>query len=154
MNDKVTPPLKPRSDLGIRTLSGVAMMSVAIAAIWLGGYTFMGLVIAIGLGVFFEFTKLVLGFAQSRQAQILWPCMFHLAAVQRAILRHDAGNHAHRGRNRHGRRCLFCGTQPWRAENRATYKPIQNLVWPYRRNDWRGPHDGFYSSRHLRLQGR
>mgnify|MGYP006187699459 CR=1 FL=1 len=48
------------------------MMSVAIAAIWLGGYTFMGLVIAIGLGVFFEFTKLVLGFAQSRQAQILW----------------------------------------------------------------------------------
>ena len=72
MNDKVAPPLKPRSDLGIRTLSGVAMMSVAIAAIWLGGYTFMGLVIAVGLGVFFEFTKLVFGFAQSRQAQILW----------------------------------------------------------------------------------
>ena len=72
MNDKVAPPPKPRSDLGIRTLSGVAMMAVAIAAIWLGGYAFMGLVIAIGLGVFFEFTKLVLGFAQSRQAQILW----------------------------------------------------------------------------------
>lgn len=72
MNDKVALLLKPRSDLGIRTLSSVAMMTVAIIAIWLGGVTFMGLIVAIGLGVFFEFTKLVLGFAQSRQAQILW----------------------------------------------------------------------------------
>ena len=40
MNDKVVPLLKPRSDLGIRTLSSVAMMSVAIIAIWLGGYAF------------------------------------------------------------------------------------------------------------------
>ena len=72
MNDKVAPLLKPRSDLGIRTLSSVAMMSVAIIAIWLGGYAFMGLVVAVGLGVFFEFTKLVLGFAHSPQARILW----------------------------------------------------------------------------------
>jgi len=72
MNDKVAPLLKPRSDLGIRTLSSVAMMSVAIIAIWLGGYVFMGLVIAVGLGVFYEFTKLVLGFTHSRQARILW----------------------------------------------------------------------------------
>jgi len=72
MNDKVAPLLKPRSDLGIRTLSSVAMMSVAIVAIWLGGYTFMGLVIAVGLGVFFEFTKLVFGFTRSPLARILW----------------------------------------------------------------------------------
>jgi phosphatidate cytidylyltransferase len=72
MNDKVAPLLKPRSDLGIRTLSSVAMMSVAIVAIWLGGYTFMGLVIAVGLGVFFEFTKLVLGFTRNPLARILW----------------------------------------------------------------------------------
>ncbi len=72
MNDKVAPQLKPRSDLGIRTLSSVAMMSVAIMAIWLGGYAFMGLVIAIGLGVLFEFAKLVFGFAYSLQAKILW----------------------------------------------------------------------------------
>lgn len=72
MNDKVAPLLKPRSDLGIRTLSSVAMMSVAIIAIWLGGYAFMSLVIAVGLGVFFEFSKLVLGFAHSPQARILW----------------------------------------------------------------------------------
>jgi phosphatidate cytidylyltransferase len=72
MNDKVAPQLKPRSDLGIRTLSSVAMMSVAIMAIWLGGYAFMGLVIAIGLGVLFEFAKLVFGFAYSLLAKILW----------------------------------------------------------------------------------
>jgi phosphatidate cytidylyltransferase len=72
MNDKVAPLLKPRSDLGIRTLSSVAMMSVAIIAIWLGGYTFMALVIAVGLGVFFEFTKLVFGFTRSPLARILW----------------------------------------------------------------------------------
>jgi phosphatidate cytidylyltransferase len=72
MNDKVAPLLKPRSDLGIRTLSSVAMMSVAIVAIWLGGYTFMALVIVVGLGVFFEFTKLVFGFAHSPLARILW----------------------------------------------------------------------------------
>jgi phosphatidate cytidylyltransferase len=72
MNDKVAPPLKPRSDLGIRTLSSVVMMSVAILAIWLGGYAFMGLVTAIGIGIFYEFTKLVLGFAQSASERIFW----------------------------------------------------------------------------------
>jgi phosphatidate cytidylyltransferase len=72
MNDKVVPLLKPRSDLGIRTLSSVAMMSVAIVAIWLGGFAFMALVIAIGLGVLFEFAKLVLGFAHSLHARMFW----------------------------------------------------------------------------------
>lgn len=72
MNNKATPQLKPRSDLGIRTLSSVVMMSVAICAIWLGGYVFMGLVIAVGLGVFFEFSKLVRGFTHSPLARILW----------------------------------------------------------------------------------
>ena len=72
MNDKAAPPLKPRSDLGVRTLSSVVMMSVAICAIWLGGYAFMGLVIAIGLGVLYEFTKLALGFVDSVSARIFW----------------------------------------------------------------------------------
>jgi phosphatidate cytidylyltransferase len=48
------------------------MMSVAIVAIWLGGFAFMALVIAIGLGVLFEFAKLVLGFAHSLQARMFW----------------------------------------------------------------------------------
>ena len=47
------PLLKPRSDLGIRTISGVAMMSVAVAAIWYGGVAFVALVAIVGLGVLF-----------------------------------------------------------------------------------------------------
>jgi phosphatidate cytidylyltransferase len=64
--------VKPRSDLGIRTLSGVAMMSVAIAAIWFGGYAFMTLVLLVGIGVYWEFSKLVLGFAKNNVTRALW----------------------------------------------------------------------------------
>ena len=72
MTDKVAPPLKARSDLGVRTLSSVAMMLIAIGAIYAGGLAFMALVIAVGLGVFFEFSRLVLGFAKGVPARILW----------------------------------------------------------------------------------
>lgn len=72
MNDELAPPPKPRSDLGIRTISGVVMMSVAIAAIWLGGYAFMALVILVGIGVFWEYSKLVFGFAHSITARLIW----------------------------------------------------------------------------------
>lgn len=72
MNDKVVPLLKPRSDLGVRTLSSVAMMSVAIGAIWLGGYAFMALILLVGLGVYWEFAKLALAFARNMPARIIW----------------------------------------------------------------------------------
>ncbi len=72
MSDNIAQPLKPRSDLGIRTISGVIMMSVAIAAIWFGGYAFMALVILVGLGVYWEFSKLLMGFAESTGARLLW----------------------------------------------------------------------------------
>jgi phosphatidate cytidylyltransferase len=72
MNDKVVPLLKPRSDLGVRTLSSVAMMSVAIGAIWLGGYAFMALIVLVGLGVYWEFAKLALAFARNVPARIIW----------------------------------------------------------------------------------
>lgn len=72
MSDQAAPLLKPRSDLGIRTISGVVMMSVAIAAIWFGGYAFMALVILVGLGVLWEFSKLALGFATSAISRSLW----------------------------------------------------------------------------------
>ena len=72
MNDKVVPLLKPRSDLGVRTLSSVAMMSVAIGAIWLGGYAFMALIILVGLGVYWEFARLAVAFARNLPARIIW----------------------------------------------------------------------------------
>lgn len=72
MSEATAPPPKPRSDLGIRTISGVLMMGVAIAAIWYGGYAFMALVILVGIGVYWEFSKLVLGFADSMSARTAW----------------------------------------------------------------------------------
>lgn len=72
MNDKGVPLLKPRSDLGVRTLSSVAMMSVAIGAIWLGGYAFMALIVLVGLGVYCEFAKLAVAFARNVPARVIW----------------------------------------------------------------------------------
>lgn len=72
MNDKLAPLMKPRSDLGVRTLSSVAMMSVAIGAIWLGGYAFMTLIVLVGLGVYREFAKLALAVARNLPARIIW----------------------------------------------------------------------------------
>ncbi len=72
MTDKIVPFLKPRSDLGVRTLSSVAMMSVAIGAIWLGGYAFMALIVLVGLGVYWEFARLAVAFARNVPARIVW----------------------------------------------------------------------------------
>lgn len=72
MSEETDLPSTPRSDLGIRTISGVAMMSIAIAAIWFGGYAFMALVMLVGLGVYWEYSKLVVGFAHSLGARVLW----------------------------------------------------------------------------------
>ncbi len=72
MIGKTEPLPKPRSDLGIRTISGVIMLSIAVAAVWFGGYAFMALVILVGLGVYWEYSRLVLGFAESSASKILW----------------------------------------------------------------------------------
>ena len=72
MNDKNGPLMKPRSDLGVRTLSSVAIMSVAIGAIWLGGYAFMALIVLVGWGVYWEFAKLAVAFARNLPARIIW----------------------------------------------------------------------------------
>lgn len=63
---------KPRSDLGVRTLSGVVMMTVAGAAVWFGGYAFMAMVAITGASVFYEFARLVLGFVPSVVGRIFW----------------------------------------------------------------------------------
>lgn len=49
---------KPRSDLGVRTLSGVVMMGVAALAIWVGGWIFRVFVILIALGLLREWLRL------------------------------------------------------------------------------------------------
>ena len=52
-------PTKPRSDLGIRTLSGLAMLAIFAAVIWAGGPLFNGLLAVVLAGIVFEYWKLV-----------------------------------------------------------------------------------------------
>jgi phosphatidate cytidylyltransferase len=66
------PPLKPRSDLGIRTLSGVVMMLVAAGAIWVGGPLFAMFIAIITVGLIFEWTKLVLKIAINPVVRLCW----------------------------------------------------------------------------------
>lgn len=62
----------PRSDLVVRTLSALVMVTVAGLALWQGGGVwalFVGLVAA---GVLVEWSRLVMAFAQSLAGQLLW----------------------------------------------------------------------------------
>ncbi len=85
---------KPRSDLGIRTASGVAMMAVTAIAIWLGGYVFTIFVALIALGLLREWQMLVLAIATSPGARLAWTLggiiYIGTAAALMAVLR-DTG---------------------------------------------------------------
>ncbi|HWI76354.1 MAG TPA: phosphatidate cytidylyltransferase [Sphingomicrobium sp.] len=49
------------SELAIRTISGVAMVLIALAAVVLGGYAFAVLAAAVATAVFYEWTRLTKG---------------------------------------------------------------------------------------------
>jgi phosphatidate cytidylyltransferase len=49
------------SELAIRTISGVAMILIALAAVVLGGYAFAVLAAAVATAVFYEWTRLTKG---------------------------------------------------------------------------------------------
>ncbi len=63
---------KPRSDLGIRTASGVAMLAVTATAIWLGGYAFTIFVALIALGLLYEWQRLVIAITRSSIQRFAW----------------------------------------------------------------------------------
>lgn len=71
MTDDAPPHVK-KSDLGIRTLSGVVMVAVAGGALWLGGWFFATFAVAIGLGVVWEYWGLARRIAASRLGLALW----------------------------------------------------------------------------------
>lgn len=60
------------SDLKARTISAVVMVAVAGVALWMGGWIWTLLVVAIGLGVLVEWTRLYLAFAASFVARVAW----------------------------------------------------------------------------------
>lgn len=85
---------KPRSDLGIRTTSGVAMMMVTAAAIWLGEYAFTIFVAFIAIGLLREWQLLVMAITASFAQRAAWTLggilYIGTAAALMAILR-DTG---------------------------------------------------------------
>jgi phosphatidate cytidylyltransferase len=67
-----SPAPTPRSDLGVRTASGVVMMGVAAAAVWFGGWAFTAFVIAVGLGVVWEWWRLASRVAATPLSAAVW----------------------------------------------------------------------------------
>lgn len=61
-----------KSDLPTRALSAVVMLAIAGTALWLGGWVWALFVIAIGLGVLLEWTRLYLAFAAGVPARVAW----------------------------------------------------------------------------------
>ena len=63
---------KPRSDLGVRTLSGVIMMAVAALAIWVGGWTFRLFIALVALGMLREWFRLSWKLRNDSAGRLLW----------------------------------------------------------------------------------
>ena len=64
------PPKK--SDLGVRVLSAIVMVAVAGMALWLGGWAWTLFVVAVGLGVLWEWTRLAFAFEKGPAGQAMW----------------------------------------------------------------------------------
>jgi len=81
------------SDLRARTISAVVMVAVAGLALWLGGWIWTLLVVAIGLGVLVEWTRLYLAFAHSFPARVAWALggslYIAVACLTLVLLRHE-----------------------------------------------------------------
>ena len=64
--------LPKKSDLPVRAASAVVMLMVAGTALWLGGWVWAVFVVAVALGVLWEWRQLVMGFAVGAAARALW----------------------------------------------------------------------------------
>jgi len=61
-----------KSDLGVRTLSAIAMLVVSGAALWLGGWVWAVFVALVAIGVLWEWRGLVRGFVASGAGRAAW----------------------------------------------------------------------------------
>ena len=64
-----------KSDLGVRALSAMVMVAIAGTALWLGGWWWTVFVVAVALGVLWEWLGLVLKLTSKMSAQALWMCV-------------------------------------------------------------------------------
>ena len=63
---------KPRSDLGVRTLSGIAMMLIASVAILFGGWIFRVFVAIVAIGLLREWFRLIWKLRPDGVGRLLW----------------------------------------------------------------------------------
>ncbi len=63
---------RKNADLGTRTLSAIVMVAVAGAALWAGGWVFTAFVVAVGLGVLWEWWGLTRHFTRTPFGASLW----------------------------------------------------------------------------------
>ena len=89
----MTEPAPRKSDLGVRVVSAVVMVAVAGTALWLGGWAWRLFVLAVGLGVLWEWRGLVRRFAVGASRRMLWmtggTAYVGTAALTIALLRDD-----------------------------------------------------------------
>ncbi|MFN5825192.1 MAG: phosphatidate cytidylyltransferase, partial [Sphingomonadales bacterium] len=64
--------VKPRSDLGVRTLSGVVMMGVAALAIWIGGWAFRLFILLVAVGLLREWLRLAWKLRSDIAGRLVW----------------------------------------------------------------------------------
>jgi phosphatidate cytidylyltransferase len=85
---------KKKSDLGVRTASAVVMVAVAGAALWFGGWFWTAFVVAIALGVFWEWRGLTVRLASSPVTRGLWNgaglIYLGISATALIVLRQDS----------------------------------------------------------------
>ncbi len=65
-------PGQKMADLGIRLLSAIVMVAVAAAALWLGGWFWIGFVVLLAGLILWEWNKLVRAFGVSPFSEIIW----------------------------------------------------------------------------------
>lgn len=65
-------PSGTKSDLGVRLASAAVMLLVAGSALTLGGWPLLAFIVAIGIGLVYEFRRLVLAFAVTARQRLLW----------------------------------------------------------------------------------
>lgn len=63
---------KPKSDLGVRTVSAVVMVAVAGAALWFGGWLYSLLIIGVATGLLWEWWGLADKIAPSNFGKLAW----------------------------------------------------------------------------------
>jgi phosphatidate cytidylyltransferase len=63
---------KPKSELGVRTLSAIVMVAVAGSALWFGGWVLGALFIGVGIVVMLEWNNLATEFCSSSLQRRLW----------------------------------------------------------------------------------